>query len=208
MSGGAAQEETETAKQLRLGPSVHRRVIPTDFELASSERPVGLLPALQRIAHDSNQRPIERLEPAGEQRCEVDTFGVVVQLTAVHRHARAACERVRQARFVEQIVDVIIDAPFDGRRAARHPSRPLDLGQAFEDKAGVKVIDEISYAVDGVVPRSVGVLRFEDESSVAPRRVQVFLVVQVTSSEREQTRAISAGIDDATVIARARSVGT
>ena len=62
---------------------------------------------------------------------------------------------------------VVVDALRERREAALVAGERVNLGQRLHHEAGVKVVDEVAHAVDGVVPGAVGILGVENEVEVA-----------------------------------------
>src|SRR5580765_829235 len=115
-SGGLflAHEKTQTSKQLRLRPAVHRDVVPREQQLSRSERTVLLPPSAEHVVDHSRKKRIERRESSAQQRREIQTFRIVVELAAINGEPRRTRERFRKALF-EQVGHVVADASLDRR---------------------------------------------------------------------------------------------
>src|SRR5437879_3151931 len=56
---GLTKQKAETSEQLRLGPAMHRNIVPAEEKLARPERAIGLLPSHKQIQKDSGQEPVQ-----------------------------------------------------------------------------------------------------------------------------------------------------
>ena len=83
----------------------------------------------------------------------------------------------------------------------------LDLGEGFQDEAGMKVIDEVALAVDRVIPGSVGVLTLQHEIQVSLCGVGVPGVGKIHACRHEERCPVRARVDDASRIVRVGRVG-
>jgi len=69
--------------------------------------------------------------------------------------------------FIKQIPGVVADPAFNRLGTLGVSGERLDFCKRFEDKTGMKVIDKISLAIAGIVPRAICILRFEDEIQIS-----------------------------------------
>ena len=107
------QHETETAKKLRRSPAMHGRVVPAKVQLTAAERTFPGLPIAQDLLDRYTQISIHRWKTTAKQHSEVDTFGIVVQLTPVDCQPGSPGERLRDSLVIEQILRVVSCPAFD-----------------------------------------------------------------------------------------------
>jgi hypothetical protein len=101
--------------------------------------------------------------PASQKDAKIDAFGVIIEFATVNGETRRARKRARKAVFVEEMPYVECNTGLDGLAAPFVRDEHFDLGERFEDEAGVEVVDEIPDAIRSIEPRSVGLLRPEHE---------------------------------------------
>ena len=66
----------------------------------------------------------------------------------------------------------------------------------------MEVVDEVAHTIDGVEPRAVRVLVFEDEVQVPLCNARVVIILEKSRRTGEQECAISGGVDDTARVER------
>src|SRR5688572_24936581 len=94
--GLGSPQEAEAPEHLRLRPPVHRHAVPSEPQLAGSERAIALAPAVEQVLDRSREHGVEIGEAASQQGGDVDALGVVVQLAPIDRETRRPGERPGQ----------------------------------------------------------------------------------------------------------------
>src|SRR5215472_9553516 len=110
---------------------MHREIVPAEEEPAGPEGPVRLLPAIERVLEDRLSERCQLAEPAPQQREQVETLGIVVELVPIDRQARCSREGPGPALLVEQVPLVVTNAAHDSIRTARIAREHLNLCQGL-----------------------------------------------------------------------------
>src|SRR6266568_5902466 len=152
---------------------MHRDAVPTKNEFPRAKRTIGFLPARKHVRDGTVDNPIQLWKAAAQKDAQVDALRIIVKLVAIDGHPRAAGKRHWQAVCVKQILHVVGDAAFDGGMATRTSCELLDFCERLEDKASMEMVDEIAFAVERVVPRTIRVLRSEHEIQISFRRLPI-----------------------------------
>src|SRR5262249_11769095 len=155
---------------------MHWCVVPTQVELAASERAVRALPHVQDFVDNSRQDIVKFGETPFEQYGQIDALCIVVKLPAVNDQPRRAGKWFGQTPFIEQVRGVILHAALDSRGNSRIASQPLDLGERLHHKTSMKMIDKISFTVVSVVPGTIRILALENEVEISLRNLAVLVV--------------------------------
>src|SRR5690242_9760667 len=138
---------------------MHGRVIPTDKELAASEGTVRPLPDRHQVFHDTIQDLVKLREPSPQQCAEVDALRKIIQLAAIYDQAGRAREGLGYSVFIKEVLDVVIDAPFNCLSAVGIACQLLDLCQRLQNETGMEMVDKTSFPVASVIPGAIWVLR-------------------------------------------------
>src|SRR6201989_304537 len=72
----------------------------------------------------------------------------------------------------------------------------MDLPERFHDKAGMKMINKIADPIDGVIPRTIGILGIENEIQIPLRRLVIIVIREKLRRTQQQECSVSGSIDD------------
>src|SRR6516165_6566686 len=85
---GFAEIVSQAAEHLRLAPTVHWNVIPSEVQAARAERTIRLDPVFQNTGDDILQCLIQLRETVSQKQAQIDRLGTVVKLSFVNCQAR------------------------------------------------------------------------------------------------------------------------
>src|SRR6266550_5938894 len=112
-----------------MSPPMHRDIIPAQQELPGPEKSVRMLPASEEILESTLDHTVAISHTLAQQETQVDALAVIVEFALMQDQAGLARERNRQAGSVNQVVEIIARAPFEGSPATLVIRKQSNFGQ-------------------------------------------------------------------------------
>ena len=152
---------------------MHRDIVPTEKEFAPPERTIRFLPARNHIRNHVVDDAVQLRKAAAQENSQVNAFRIIVELMTIDSHAGASGKWHGQAVGVEQVFYVIGNATLDGSAATCASRKLLNFCESLEHEAGMEMVDEITLAIECVVPGAILILRSEHEIQIPLRRLPI-----------------------------------